>query len=607
MQVFPVILDTRPSYLRRQGAPPSLLLTPVGTGLLLHRVKAALAAVKVDTPRVLADFAVDEDYATRVRAIAAQVEEVAPVERLSGLLNECELSDCILIIDPRCYPVRGLDLRELISAAGADRSARHLVAMDTQRRGTKEYVQLDADGRVQRIQRYYDGVTWLQAQGVLASLIPVPMLREVVNPSVRGLAPLRRLMAAHGFVNRDIGLAGGIHDLRTERGLLHLSEQHLRNGEAPSSADGYRHWRPGVVVGPNCTIDPTARLYAPVVVQAESRVEAETTIIGPTLIGTGSRIEQGAVVAQCLTVPGTRVGANATFHHRLLCGDETERPSDVEVWDNDRGGIQVARRDPARDDGDEAAYRRRERYVQIKRVAEGILSALGLLLLSPLLLLVALLNKLTSRGPVFFGHEREGKDGQLFRCYKFRTMIDGAHFMQRALYKQNEVDGPQFKMDHDPRISRLGHLLRKTNIDELPQLWNVLCGQMSLIGPRPSPFRENQICVPWRKARLAVRPGITGLWQVCRSGRAQSDFHQWIYYDILYVRHLSFWLDVKILLATLVTLGGRWSMPVHWIIPSHKARAEDEYFLALDKPPVEPLAAVSAEATTSTSAGVVHA
>ena len=113
-----------------------------------------------------------------------------------------------------------------------------------------------------------------------------------------------------------------------------------------------------------------------------------------------------------------------------------------------------------------------------------------------------------------------------------------------------------------------------TNIDELPQLLNVLRGDMSLIGPRPSPFRENQICVPWRNARLSVRPGITGLWQVCRHDRSAGDFHQWIYFDMLYARHVSYWLDFRILAATFLTFAGRWSVPLHWMIPARKLRPE---------------------------------
>ena len=194
----------------------------------------------------------------------------------------------------------------------------------------------------------------------------------------------------------------------------------------------------------------------------------------------------------------------------------------------------------------------------------------GLIVLSPLLLAIAVLIKLTSRGPALFGHEREGRHGRVFRCWKFRTMVERAHVRQRALYRRSAVDGPQFKLPDDPRVTRVGRWLRTTNLDELPQLYNVLRGDMSLCGPRPSPFRENQICVPWRNARLSVRHGITGLWQVCRHERSAGDFHQWIHFDVLDVRHMSPWLDLRILAATVLTLGGYWHVPLRWMISGQR-------------------------------------
>jgi lipopolysaccharide/colanic/teichoic acid biosynthesis glycosyltransferase len=141
-------------------------------------------------------------------------------------------------------------------------------------------------------------------------------------------------------------------------------------------------------------------------------------------------------------------------------------------------------------------------------------------------------------------------------------MVADAHRHQRELYSHNEVDGPQFKLTEDPRVTEFGGWIRRTNIDELPQLINVLLGHMSLVGPRPSPFRENQICLPWRRARLSVRPGITGLWQLCRERRFKGDFHQWIYYDLVYVKHFSIWLDIKILLATIISRAGKRRVPL---------------------------------------------
>jgi lipopolysaccharide/colanic/teichoic acid biosynthesis glycosyltransferase len=145
-------------------------------------------------------------------------------------------------------------------------------------------------------------------------------------------------------------------------------------------------------------------------------------------------------------------------------------------------------------------------------------------------------------------------------------MITGAAALERQLRDQSLVDGPQFKIERDPRITRLGRILRRLNLDELPQILNVLRGEMSFVGPRPSPFRENQLCVPWREGRLSVRPGITGLWQVCRHDRDQGDFHQWIQYDLLYVQHQSLLVDLKILLATFVALAGRGHVPLEWIL-----------------------------------------
>ncbi|MBN2560123.1 MAG: sugar transferase [Phycisphaerae bacterium] len=210
----------------------------------------------------------------------------------------------------------------------------------------------------------------------------------------------------------------------------------------------------------------------------------------------------------------------------------------------------------------------------MKRATDCLVAASVLLLSLPVSLIVAILIKLESRGPVLFVHNREGVGGKVFGCYKFRTMHQDAHRQQRKLYGQNELDGPQFKLRDDPRVTRNGRLLRATNIDELPQLINVLLGHMSLVGPRPSPFRENQICVPWRRARLSVRPGITGLWQICRSERSSDDFQQWIFYDTLYVRKMSAWLDLKILLATVLSLAGRWNVPLSYVLPDEGTQAE---------------------------------
>ena len=156
--------------------------------------------------------------------------------------------------------------------------------------------------------------------------------------------------------------------------------------------------------------------------------------------------------------------------------------------------------------------------------------------------------------PFFFGHKRETLGGREFFCWKFRSMRKDAEKIKAELKKLNQADGPQFYMENDPRLTRVGRFLRKVNLDEIPQFWNVLLGDMSIVGPRPSPHRENQFCPPWREARLSVRPGITGLWQVNRTRIRGADFQEWIKYDIEYVENQSWLLDLRIVWQTIVVI-----------------------------------------------------
>jgi lipopolysaccharide/colanic/teichoic acid biosynthesis glycosyltransferase len=206
-------------------------------------------------------------------------------------------------------------------------------------------------------------------------------------------------------------------------------------------------------------------------------------------------------------------------------------------------------------------------YVEWKSWVEAAVAAALLLLLSPLLVFLSILIKLTSPGPVFYGDIREGLRMRSFRCWSFRTMSITADSTQRALAAALSAGGPQFKMTSDPRITLVGRWLRKWNLDDLPQLFNVLRREMSFVGPRPSPLRENQISASWREARLSVRPGITGLWQVCRSGKYEGDFFQWFNLDLLYAAHASFWVDARIVLATIFSHAGRRTVNPNWILP----------------------------------------
>lgn len=184
----------------------------------------------------------------------------------------------------------------------------------------------------------------------------------------------------------------------------------------------------------------------------------------------------------------------------------------------------------------------------LKRAIDVVGSASGLLLLSPLLAAVAAAVKLSDRGPVFFRQERVGLNGRRFTLYKFRTMVVNADKMKQELLDRNEVDGPVFKIRDDPRVTPLGRVLRKTSMDELPQLWNVLRGEMSLVGPRPPIPSEVDQYERWQRRRLSMRPGITCLWQI--SGRSELDFESWMKLDLQYIDHWSLALDFIILLKT---------------------------------------------------------
>lgn len=193
-------------------------------------------------------------------------------------------------------------------------------------------------------------------------------------------------------------------------------------------------------------------------------------------------------------------------------------------------------------------------YEVIKRIIDIVASFTGLILLSPLILIVSILIKLESKGEVIFKQKRVGLNGKEFYMYKFRSMVINAEELKEQLESQNEMSGPMFKIKDDPRITKVGKFIRKTSIDELPQLINVIKGDMSLVGPRPSLPKEVKKFEQWMMERLEVKPGLTCIWQI--SGRNNIDFEDWMKLDIKYVRERSFKLDMKLILKTVLVLLG---------------------------------------------------
>ena len=193
-------------------------------------------------------------------------------------------------------------------------------------------------------------------------------------------------------------------------------------------------------------------------------------------------------------------------------------------------------------------------YEIIKRLIDIICSFMGLLAFSPLFIIIAIIIKFTSKGPVFFSQKRVGKYGREFDMYKFRSMVVNAEELKEKLAAQNEMSGPMFKMKDDPRVTKVGKFIRKTSLDELPQLWNVLKGDMSLVGPRPSLPKEVAQFEDWMHKRLEVKPGLTCYWQV--SGRNNIDFEDWMKLDVKYVEERNLWIDIKLIFKTVGVLFG---------------------------------------------------
>jgi lipopolysaccharide/colanic/teichoic acid biosynthesis glycosyltransferase len=273
----------------------------------------------------------------------------------------------------------------------------------------------------------------------------------------------------------------------------------------------------GVWADRGVAILPAARFVAPVWIGAGRTLDPQTTLIGPY----------------------------------ILWDDPAARPQpDPIVWPAVRPLDLPRVHKPI----GPAAANARSVYFFFKRGCDIILAIIAIALSLPLYPLIFLAIWMEDGRPFFFAHRRETVGGREFPCFKFRSMLHDAEKMKQQLAGQNQADGPQFFMRRDVRVTRVGWILRKTHVDELPQFFNVLLGQMSMVGPRPSPFNENQFCPAWREARLSVRPGITGLWQIKRTRRVGADFQEWIKYDIEYVEKASFLLDVHILLRTVFTV-----------------------------------------------------
>lgn len=319
----------------------------------------------------------------------------------------------------------------------------------------------------------------------------------------------------------------------------------------------------GVWVGKDSVISPRSYLIGPLVLGNKCHIGAHTQIVGPAVIGDGCRIGEGASVREsilwrnvffepearserCIVGENVRVSKGERLRNVIIA--DSLRVDGVGLLSPHYDIVGVGRKNLRRILG---ARIRNWIYLVTKRVVDICAGFLLLVILSPVLIVIALAVKFNSAspGPVFHIQKRCGKNGKMFRMLKFRTMVVAAEEMQDELHSQKDSDGPMFKMADDPRVTRVGAMLRATSLDELPQLLNVLIGDMGLVGPRPLVMEEMKFSPSWREVRLTVKPGITGLWQI--QGRSEAPFHDWIRYDVEYVMNRSPWMDTAILFKTI--------------------------------------------------------
>jgi lipopolysaccharide/colanic/teichoic acid biosynthesis glycosyltransferase len=387
---------------------------------------------------------------------------------------------------------------------------------DARDRGYRENVLLDQMDRFVKFQRLYDTSSRL-TRVALTPDREIAKLWQSAPDSLSGWRRLRRFIPRHDRATRST--EGTIYDRSSPREVSYFVGDLVQIWKRPdSTVVRAKKFGDAVWQDPQAKIEPGAKFIGAVWVGAGRNVDAGKTVIGPAVIWDSPAVRPAIEAIEWLTIEPTTPPPPEP--HRAVRGP----------------GLL-----------DRAA----------KRGFDIVFSSIAILLTVSLYPFIMLAIWLEDGQPFFFAHRRETRGGREFSCMKFRSMRKDAEQMKAELRKRNQADGPQFFMDDDPRLTRIGRILRKYNLDELPQFFNVLMGDMSIVGPRPSPHHENQYCPPWREARLSVRPGITGLWQIKRTRRAGTDFQEWIKFDIEYVERRSFLLDLQIIFQTVSAIVGR--------------------------------------------------
>ncbi|MBI4831905.1 MAG: sugar transferase [Candidatus Lindowbacteria bacterium] len=491
-----------------------------------------------------------EDYPRGTAGCLKQIES-----RLSG--------HTIIVISAELVFFMREDLEEMLRhhrESGADVTVGLMPVsegdMDTER------VQLGREGEVESVSRIHssmDGRSKVRTSGMYvmesAALGHVKSvgymdIKEQLLPKLRALG-----MKVVGWRHKRYHC-----DMRTMGDYLRVNFDLLRDhGLANGHMSGYREAASGIWVGCDVRISPSATLVRPLVIGDGTRIEEGVTLIGPSVIGERCVLGRGSFVRESVFWSDSVAPSDFEVEKCLVSGKafslENSHCREMVVLDGKSwvDGISAATNRPVIRrvaEKPESAWKSLHKtlYPAIKRAFDMLFSGVALLLLLPVFAAVAAAVKLDSKGPAFFRQVRNAQNGKPFWMIKFRTMVENAEELKEQIRYLNQSDGPMFKIIGDPRETRVGRLLRATNIDEIPQLLNVLRGEMSLVGPRPLSMEEMKYNPHWREARLKVTPGITGLWQIY--GKESNWFHDWIRYDLRYVDQRSLWLDTKIVFVT---------------------------------------------------------
>jgi lipopolysaccharide/colanic/teichoic acid biosynthesis glycosyltransferase len=492
-------------------------------------------------------FAIPEEWRTELPANGQRILPYAEnIPICSALLREIKQHLWFVVSNGRfATQVNSEMLEKTLATAGpnADIAA---VNVEPELLAGHEKLRLTAQGDVAGIRRAYCDcveISPFPADWPYHLLIKTKILDQVLTDRAlpQSFPDFIERCRTKALKLYGIRVSGTISDLETEDGLLNFCRASV----------SFRKTN----VTNNINISEEARLVGKVLLGKNVEIGPKAIVIGPTIIANSVKVGQGAIINSSIIGPEVCVPRNQFVGNCIV--KEPQCDWNIAAQHKNANLKQVFLSLSQR--SDETTFRTWPKLSYagcFKRIADCFAATVVLILFAPIIPFIAMAIKLSSLGPVFFKDKRQGLHGKFFNCLKFRTMIAGADKIQDKLRVVSQVDGPQFKIQDDPRLSTVGRFLRDTYIDEIPQFINVLLGQMSVVGPRPSPESENTLCPSWRDARLSVRPGITGLWQVCRTRRPTQDFQEWIHYDAEYVKNLSLRMDLWICWQTVKKLVG---------------------------------------------------